>query len=54
MEVEEHADPHAVADEPAHSRDDVRLAVVDSFAHHRAVQREQHAVDGQHSFELGE
>ena len=54
VEVEEHTDARCVADRLTHSLHDVGLAVRDTLADHRAVKRQQHAVERQVPADLGE
>ena len=54
MEIEEHPDARRVADRLADELHDVGLAVRDTVADHRAVKRQQHAVERQVSVDLGQ
>ena len=54
VRVELDADGHVGADQRAHLRDQLALAVVAAVGHHRAVQAEQHAVHRQRGAQLAE
>ena len=54
VEVEEHPDARRLADHLADELHDVGLAVRDIVADHRAVKRQQHAVERQVSLDLGQ
>ena len=54
VEVEEHTDARCVADRLPHALHDVGLAVGDSLADHRAVKRQQHAVERHVPADLGQ